>query len=249
MRPTKLRHLLLAAGFGEGVRGEQLRLSSALGSTTPDVIYRAEDHEPDEGVCVYLDGLSAHLHGNPETAEQDREIREWLRNSGYDVIEIAATDLDDRDAMTRHFRRLTQYLGIRDTRSRLRSDPSWFHRAEQSEQEARSRLRLVTPSTDQQDVTCVPLVPLHVAAGEFGDPDTITDDSEREWVEVDASRSLRSGMFVARVDGKSMEPRIADGSYCLFAGPVTGSRLGRIVLARMLNDRMISTRTPANGSP
>ena len=54
-------------------------------------------------MCVYLDGLSAHLHGNPETAEQDREIRDWLRNSGYDVIEIAASDLDDRDAMTRHF--------------------------------------------------------------------------------------------------------------------------------------------------
>ena len=114
---TKLRHLLLAAGFGEGIRGEQIRLSSALGSTTPDVIYRAEDHEPDEGVCVYLDGLSAHLHGNPETAEQDREIRTWLRNSGYDVIEIAATDLDDQDAMTRHFRRLAQYLGMRGTRT------------------------------------------------------------------------------------------------------------------------------------
>ena len=76
-------------------------------------------------------------------------------------------------------------------------------------------------------MTCVPLVPLHVAAGEFGDPDTISDDSEREWVELDTSRSLRRGMFVARVDGKSMEPRIPDGSYCLF---------GRTVLARMLND-------------
>ena len=111
------------------VRGEQIRLSAALGSTTPDVIYRDEDHEPDEGVCVYLDGLSAHLHGNPETAKRDREIRDWLRNTGYDVIEIAATDLDDQDAMTRHFRRLAQYLGMRDTRNRLRIDPSWFHRA------------------------------------------------------------------------------------------------------------------------
>ena len=42
-------------------------------------------------------------------------------------------------------------------------------------------------------------------------------------------------MFVARVDGKSMEPRIPDRSYCLFAGPVTGTRQGRIVLARMLS--------------
>ena len=200
------------------------------------MVYRDEDHETDEGVCVYLDGLSAHLHGNPETAEQDREIRTWLRNSGYDVIEIAASDLDDQAAMTGHFRRLARYLGMSDTRNRLRDDPSWFHRAGQSEHEARSRLRLVSPSTDQRHVTCVPLVPLHVAAGEFGDPETISDDSEYEWVELGTSRSLRRGMFVARVDGSWMEPRIPDGSYCLFAGPVTSSRVGRTVLARMLND-------------
>ena len=233
---TKLRHLLLAAGFGEGIRGEQIRLSAALGSTTPDVIYRDEDHEPDEGVCVYLDGLSAHLHGNPETAEQDREIRDWLRNSGYDVIEIAATDLDDQDAMTRHFRRLAQYLGLRDTRSRLRSDPSWFHRAGQSEQEARSRLRLVSPP----QATAVRH--LRTSGSPARGRRRVRRPRHRlgrlrtEWVELDTSRSLRRGMFVARVDGKSMEPRIPDGSYCLFAAPVTGSRQGRTVLARMLND-------------
>ena len=26
-------------------------------ATTPDVIYRAEDDEPDEGICLYLDGM------------------------------------------------------------------------------------------------------------------------------------------------------------------------------------------------
>ena len=46
---TKLRHLLLAAGFADGIRGEQIRLDRALGTTTPDVVYRGEDHEPDEG--------------------------------------------------------------------------------------------------------------------------------------------------------------------------------------------------------
>ena len=39
---VRLRHLLLAAGFGEGVRGEQVRLDRSLGTTTPDVIYRAD---------------------------------------------------------------------------------------------------------------------------------------------------------------------------------------------------------------
>jgi uncharacterized protein len=38
-------------------------------------------------------------------------------------------------------------------------------------------------------------------------------------------------MFVAQVVGHSMEPLIADGDYCLFRGPVHGSRNGLTVLA------------------
>jgi phage repressor protein C with HTH and peptisase S24 domain len=40
-------------------------------------------------------------------------------------------------------------------------------------------------------------------------------------------------MFVAQVTGRSMEPMIPDGSYCLFASPVEGSRQGRIVLVQL----------------
>ena len=40
-------------------------------------------------------------------------------------------------------------------------------------------------------------------------------------------------MFVAQVVGKSMEPRIPDGAYCLFASPVTGTRQGRTVLVQL----------------
>lgn len=124
---TKLRHLLIAAGFGEGVRGEQIRLDRVLGTTTPDVIFRPENHDPEGSVCVYLDGMSEHLHGNAGTAERDREIRTWLRNRGYEVLEIPANELDDAGAMARHFRRLANYLGKLDLRDRLGKDSSWFH--------------------------------------------------------------------------------------------------------------------------
>ena len=249
---VKLRHLLLAAGFGEGVRAEQIRLDRSLGTnrrsaasgterarvasgtTTPDVIYRTEDHDSDEGVCIYLDGLSEHLHGNPETAERDREIRTWLRNRGYEVIEIAANELDDEDAMVRHFRRLASYLGMRDVRSRVRDDRSWFReRSGTDAQPTRRLLRLVTPDAATRYVNCVPLVPLQAAAGAFGDPHAIPDESDWEWVEFDTARPLRPGMFVAQVVGESMEPRIPDGAYCLFASPVTGTRQGRTVLVQL----------------
>ena len=77
-------------------------------------------------MCIYLDGLSRHLHGNPATAEKDREIRGWLRNHGYEVIEIAANQLTDEDAMVRHFRRLAGYLGKQDLRGKVMADRSWF---------------------------------------------------------------------------------------------------------------------------
>ena len=210
------------------------RAREASGTTTPDVIYRTEDHDSDEGVCIYLDGLSAHLHGNPETAERDRDIRTWLRNRGYEVIEIAANELDDEDAMVRHFRRLASYLGMRDVRSRVRDDRSWFReRAGTPARPTRRLLRLVTPDAAARYVNCVPLVPLQAAAGAFGDPHAIPDESDWEWVEFDTARPLRPGMFVAQVVGKSMEPRIPDGAYCLFASPVTGTRQGRTVLVQL----------------
>ena len=96
-------------------------------TTTPDVIYRSHGGMPD--VCIYLDGLSEHLHGNPSTAEQDREIRYWLRQQGYEVVEITVTDLDDAGAMARHFVRLAMYLGADEVRKAVDADAAWFEAA------------------------------------------------------------------------------------------------------------------------
>ena len=98
----------------------------------------------------------------------------------------------------------------------------------------RLKLRIVQPRPEDRYVTCVPLVPLKAAAGAFSDPQHVEDDNW-EWVAVDAKRRLRPGMFVAQVVGKSMEPAIPDGSYCLFRAPVIGTRQGKIVLVQLRN--------------
>jgi type I restriction enzyme R subunit len=97
---------------------------------------------------------------------------------------------------------------------------------------ARPKLRLVEGAPRERYVRCVPLVPLKVAAGAFGNPQHVVDN-DWQWVEPSTDRPLRSGMFVAQVVGQSMEPAIPDGSYCLFAAPVTGSRQGRTVLVQL----------------
>jgi SOS-response transcriptional repressor LexA len=76
------------------------------------------------------------------------------------------------------------------------------------------------------------LVPLKAAAGAFGDPQHIEDENF-EWVAVESRHRLCKGMFVAQVVGKSMEPAIPDGAFCLFRAPVEGTRQGRTVLVQL----------------
>jgi SOS-response transcriptional repressor LexA len=92
--------------------------------------------------------------------------------------------------------------------------------------------KIVEPVPGDRYVTCVPFVPLKAAAGAFGNPQLIEDGSI-EWAAVESSHRLRPGMFVAQVVGKSMEPDIPDGSYCLFRSPVEGSRQGKTVLVQL----------------
>ena len=94
------------------------------------------------------------------------------------------------------------------------------------------RPRTVEPAPEERYVTCVPLVPLRAAAGGFSDPQHIEDD-DFEWVAVESRHPLRKGMFVAQVVGKSMEPAIRDGAWCLFRAPVEGTRQGKTVLVQL----------------
>jgi type I restriction enzyme R subunit len=93
-------------------------------------------------------------------------------------------------------------------------------------------LRIVDGNASERYTTSVPLVPLKAAAGAFSDPQQIEDDGF-EWVAVESGHRLRKGMFVAQVLGKSMEPAIPDGAYCLFRAPVEGTRQGRTVLVQL----------------
>ncbi len=66
------------------------------------------------------------VHGNPETQEQDRQIRQHLRNENYQVFEIACTELSDRDRVSAHFYRLGRLLLDRTAADRIRAEGEWF---------------------------------------------------------------------------------------------------------------------------
>ncbi len=78
--------------------------------------------------------------------------------------------------------------------------------------------------------THLPRFSLAVAAGPFlTNPQDIQAD---EWVETPPDLQLDDDMFIARIQGHSMEPRIPDGSLCVFRRNVVGSRSGRLLLVR-----------------
>jgi len=117
-----LRHLLGRAAMPEPEWHKQIALGKPLNSTTPDCFWPVDD-EP--GLCLYMDGLSAHIHGNPATRDRDRAIRETLRSMHYEVVEITATQLNDRQAMVQHLARIARILVGKDRARALRDDASW----------------------------------------------------------------------------------------------------------------------------
>lgn len=50
------------------------------------------------------------------------------------------------------------------------------------------------------------------------------------WKKIGIGKRLSEHMFIAQVVGKSMEPTITDGSYCIFRFDQGGSRNGKVVL-------------------
>jgi phage repressor protein C with HTH and peptisase S24 domain len=75
--------------------------------------------------------------------------------------------------------------------------------------------------------THLPLYSLRAAAGRLGE-EMLTE--EEDWVRAPEGMRLDRGMFVAHVVGRSMEPRIPDGSLNLFRLHPAGSRQNKILL-------------------
>lgn len=95
------------------------------------------------------------------------------------------------------------------------------------------QLRLVAISEDrvlkEAFKTLLPVYSLKAAAGYFGSGEAVEQEG---WVEAGGVGKLDERMFVARAFGRSMEPRIHDGDYCVFRANPVGSRKGKIVLAK-----------------
>jgi type I restriction enzyme R subunit len=207
---------------GTGIpRGEQIELSTLI-----DILNErfGTDFKPADQ--LFLDSIR-------EDAVTDEGIRQaamanTMENFGYvflkaleglfidrmeqneDITARFINDKDFQDEVGKHLLR-TVYEQIR------------------SEKQEPEPFRRVTPREEEKYQSCLPILTLKAAAGAFSDVQAVGAD---DWAEFTTSRQLRTGMFLAQVVGRSMEPRIPDGSWCLFQSPVEGDRQGRVVLVQ-----------------
>ncbi len=79
--------------------------------------------------------------------------------------------------------------------------------------------------------THLPVYSLRAAAGKFG-PDQEVEAEPEDWIPAPPGLRGLEDYFACHVSGRSMEPRIPDGSLCLFRRIPAGSRQGKLVLVR-----------------
>jgi hypothetical protein len=200
--------------------------------------------------------MAGHIHGNAEQLEKDRAIRERLRSSDYEVVEIRSFELDDRNAVVQAITRIAKKLMGKQKQKELKNNTAWFERGIQDadpKHETKPKLQLIeggkstaekqrelytdipfriaTPTESEKYKRCVPVIPLEVAAGRFSASQD-ADEQDWIWIELETKKRLTPDLFVARVVGESMNRRIPNGAWCLWRFNPTGSRQGKVVLCQ-----------------
>lgn len=209
---ARFKRLLAAADLPAPRCQHRIDLGAGYGATIPDFFYEGADTD-DPGLCIYLDGMAGHIHGNRDQAERDRFLRTKLENLDYQVLVVTSVELDDRGAVVQKIARVAKYLVGKEKQRELKDDTSWFERASAARPATRAGrpvLRLIR--CDTPEAGTVPIFDLRVAAGAFSEgqhPEPIG------YARVHGT-SAQTGQFVAQVVGDSMDQIVPKGAWCLW---------------------------------
>ena len=125
---ARFLQLLTQAGLPDPTCQEPISLGS-FGQTIPDFFYESDD-EDEPGICIYLDGMSTHIHGNPHQQAKDIMLREALRNQDYNVIAIPSDQLYEKESMVKVLSKITKYLLGKGASKALKQDTAWYDSSE-----------------------------------------------------------------------------------------------------------------------
>lgn len=201
-------------------------------------VFRFSDYAPKQGeyslLLSYLPNHGEQTIGvlllDPETDTLHIRLRRDLDYvADEEDIEVLAELADDLES-------LSQQSGGRAVLERLENEASQSLRVNDREaitvrdfeRSLRELYREHVPAKVLQFATHLPRYSLAVAAGLF--LSTRDEVTAEEWIEIPPGLKLDQDMFVARIQGHSMEPWIPDGSLCVFRRFGAGSRNEKRVL-------------------
>jgi len=225
---------------------DELRVAALLDSA-PDVVGWVYNHRRGVGYSIPYDWQGYTAHYYPDFIARAR-FGEVFHNF---IIEVKGR-LDDRDRRKakrgqRYCELLTEYDGepwhylfLVENEPVGRKDITWWE--DRSERDIVHLLRhhetlpllppegsippradlvvLESVAASEQFTQALPVHDLAIAAGEFG---TSQAPEPVGWARVNVTRPLDKTMFIARVVGGSMDPKIPDGSWALFRAFEAGS--------------------------
>ncbi|HBE03128.1 MAG: hypothetical protein A2096_11790 [Spirochaetes bacterium GWF1_41_5] len=94
-------------------------------------------------------------------------------------------------------------------------------------------IRVEKPAKKEKHITCIPSFTLKAAAGYF---DNTQEPQFDTWVKPNTNVPLKKGLIVVQVTGKSMEPEIPDGAWCIFSWfPVPSPKKDKIYIFQYHN--------------
>lgn len=71
-------------------------------------------------VTIYLDGLSKTIYGNEKQIRINNMIRNQLEDMDIDVVSIAASYLNDPEALNRVLRKIAKRIGRKDLQKKYK---------------------------------------------------------------------------------------------------------------------------------
>lgn len=155
--------------------------------------------------------------------------RDWHYVADEEDIEVLAELADDLESLARENGGAAVLERLeREASQALRVSDREAITVRDFERTLKELYREHVPAKVLRFRTHLPYYSPAIAAGSFlGTLDEVTAE---EWIEIPPGQRLDEDMFVARVQGHSMEPWIPDGSLCIFRRFGAGSRNEKRVL-------------------
>ncbi len=186
--------------------------------------------------------LQANLLRNPFEKFERKRFFHHCRDLNYiaidSVLQEQLTKEDYQSIRTQMVEDLQKYFSQIDI-SLEEQDYSFLLPSKNDEQPKKSEATkfkfnfIDNPAEADRFSDVIPFYSLAIAAGSFLESSLpLEPESWLGMAGLTGRASFDVSMFVAQVQGKSMEPIIPAGSYCLFTRNVAGTRQGRVVLAR-----------------